>query len=78
MSKPPLLARLEALERRAQPTQDDTPQDPLSASLYELSAALSALTQQELETQANTLGILPQDVTDMARRYGPHSRRIWH
>lgn len=78
MSKPPLLTRLEALERRAQPTQDDTPQDPLSASLYELAAELSALTQQELETQANTLGILPQDVTDMARRYGPHSRRIWH
>lgn len=78
MSKPPLLTRLEALERRAQPTQDDTPQDPLSASLYELAAELSALTQQELEAQANTLGILPQDVTDMARRYGPHSRRIWH
>ncbi len=78
MSKPPLLTRLEALERRAQPTQDDTPQDPLSASLYELAAELSAVTQQELETQANTLGILPQDVTDMARRYGPHSRRIWH
>lgn len=78
MSKPPLIARLEALERRAQPTQDDTPQDPLSASLYELAAELSALTQQELEVQANTLGILPQNVTDMARQYGPHSRRIWH
>lgn len=78
MSKPPLIARLEALERRAQPIQDDTPKDPLSASLYELATELSTLTQQELEVQANTLGILPQDVTDMARRYGPHSRRIWH
>lgn len=78
MSKPPLIARLEALERRAQPIQDDTPKDPLSASLCALAGELSALTQQELEAQANTLGILPQDVTDMARRYGPHSRRIWH
>lgn len=78
MSKPPLIARLEALERRAQPIQDDTPKDPLSASLYELATELSTLTQQELEVQANTLGILPQDVTDMARRYGPHSRRRFH
>lgn len=78
MSKPPLIARLEALERRAQPIQDDTPKDPLSASLYELATELSTLTQQELEVQANTLGILPQDVTDMARRYGPHNRRRFH
>lgn len=78
MSKPPLLARLEALERRAQPIEDDTTQDPLSASLYELAAELSALTQQDLETQAHTLGILPQDIADMARRYGPHSRKRFH
>ena len=77
MSKPPLLARLEALERRAQPIRDDTPQDPLSASLYELAAELSALTQQEQEAQANVLGILPQDIAEMAHRYGPHSRRKW-
>lgn len=78
MSKPPLIARLEALERRAQPIQDDVPQDPLSASLYALAAELSALTQQELEAQANTLGIPPQGLTDMASQYGPHSRRRFH